>query len=177
MRLCTLPNKSHFPGERPWLITSCEIAEALQSAAQLFKIAQMQEEGELSNELLVKTNPHDFSDCEAASPISGLGNLACSISRKAETPSAEAFTFGVQSRRAEEMILARTTLVAINARPEVDTLPRTAFRASIADPLTSAFAIVNAIASQGANMQFRSARKTATLKKFTIHTEYPPTID
>ena len=58
MRLCTLPNKSHFPGERPWLLTSCQIAEALQSAAQLFKIAQMQEEGELSNELLVKTNPH-----------------------------------------------------------------------------------------------------------------------
>ena len=140
MRLCTLPNKSHFLGERPWLITSCEIAEALQSAAQLFKIAQMQEEGELSNKLLVKTNPHDFSDCEAVSPISGLGNLACSISRKAESPErGGVHAFGVQSRRAEEMILACATLVAINARPEVDTLPRTAFRASIADPLTPTF--------------------------------------
>jgi hypothetical protein len=65
MRLCMLPNKSHFPDKRPWLITSCEIAEALQSAAQLFKIAQMREEGELSNELLVKTNPLDFSDCRS----------------------------------------------------------------------------------------------------------------
>ena len=63
------------------------------------------------------------------------------------------------------MILACATLVAINARPEVDTLPRTAFRASIADPL--------AIASQGANMQFRSARKTSTLKKFTIQHRIP----
>ena len=82
--LCTLPNKSHFPDARPCLITSCEIAEALQSAAQSFKIAQMQEEGELSSELLVKTNPHDFWDCEAAFPISGLGNLARSSSRKTE---------------------------------------------------------------------------------------------
>ena len=84
MRLCTLPNKSHFRDARPWLNTSCEIAEALQSTAQLFKIAQMQAEGELSNELLVKTNPHDSSDFEAA--ISGLGNLTCSSSRKAESP-------------------------------------------------------------------------------------------
>jgi hypothetical protein len=58
----------------------------LRPCNQLFQIAQMQEKGEPSNELLVKTNPRDFSDCEAASPISGLGKLARLSSRKAESP-------------------------------------------------------------------------------------------
>ena len=64
--------------------------------------------------------------------FSGWETWPARSAAKQRAASAEAYTFGVQSRRAEEMILACATLVAIDARPEVDTLPRTAFRASIA---------------------------------------------
>ena len=70
-------------------------------------IAQMQAEGELSNELLVKTNPVNFSDFEAA--IFGLGNLACSSSRKAESPE---LPDPPLQRRHIEQLSARKTCIA-----------------------------------------------------------------
>jgi hypothetical protein len=81
----------------------------LKPCNQLFKIAQMQEEGEPSNELLVKTNPRDFSDCEAASPISGLGKLARSSSR----PSRPHLL--LRHRHIEQLSTRKTCIVADTA--------------------------------------------------------------
>jgi len=49
----------------------------------------MQEKGELLNELWLRQTRWISRIVEAVSPISGLENLACSISRKAQSPKRE----------------------------------------------------------------------------------------